>query len=301
MQSTLCRYRDQLQVTPWLSVFGYGVLIFIYGTMLSFILPHAWQRTFERFLLVAPLVLLAAKDLAGFPLAVTRWNAARTRGDSWLRRMVVSQPPEFRGYVRVERAMWRSFFSWILRRPQPALPAGQPLGYLERGSYGTVICCALVALCVEVPIDALIASLLAKTPEQARLFHIVFSCAVFYSLVWVLGDRWQVAGRGHHVLTDTTLELDIGVRASGSIPLAAIASVERLKESRADWCKRHGHALHATRKLTPFDAPNVVVLLHPGSDVRLQLLQVERGGDGPIFLYVDRPELLTAAASPPRP
>lgn len=298
MQS-LRTYRNQLQTTPWLSVLGYGVLIFIYGTMLSFVLPAAWQRPFNRFLLVVPLLLLAIKDLAGFPLAVARWQAAGARGESWFRRMVASQPPEFRGYLRVERAMWRAFFSWVLRRPQPARPAGEPLHYLERGSYGTVICCALVALCVEVPIDALIASVLAKTPEQARIIHIVFGCAVVYSFVWVLGDRWQVLGRRHHVLTATSLELDIGVRGSGSIPLGAIASIERLNESRADWCKRHNYAFHATRKLTPFDAPNVVVLLHPGSDVRLHLLQVERGGDSPIFLYLDRPEQLSAAVRPP--
>lgn len=56
---------------------------------------------------------------------------------------------------------------------------------------------------------------------------------------------------------------------------------------------------HATRKLTPCDAPNVVVLLKPGSDVRLTLLQLERGGDGPSFLYLDRPEQLMAGVRQP--
>jgi hypothetical protein len=51
--------------------------------------------------------------------------------------------------------------------------------------------------------------------------------------------------------------------------------------------------------LSPVDAPDLVLLLKPGSDVRLTLLQKECGGDGPIFLYLDRPELLSAALTQP--
>lgn len=293
--STLRRCRDHLQVIPWLSLIGYSAPVVIYGLMFCLLLPSAWQRLFAPLILLVPLLLLAAKDLAGYPMAVARWKAASVRGESWLQRVAASQPPEFKGYFRLERAMWRGFFSWVLRRPHPPLPAGQRLGYLERGSYGTVICCVLIGLFVEVPIDVFIASIAAKTPEQARVFHIVFGLSALYSFVWVMGDRWQVLGRGHHVLTATSLELDIGVRGCGSIPLDAIAGFERLKQSRAQWCKRHGYCVHATRKLSPYDAPNTILLLKPGCDVRLHLLQVERGGDGPIFLYLDRPDLLGAA------
>jgi hypothetical protein len=46
--------------------------------------------------------------------------------------------------------------------------------------------------------------------------------------------------------------------------------------------------------VSPVDGPNLVLRLQPGCDVRLTLLQQARGGDGPIFLYLDRPELLCA-------
>lgn len=188
--------------------------------------------------------------------------------------------------------MWRGFFSWLLRRPQPVRPPGIALGYLERGAYGTVICCALLVLFVEMPLDVFIASVMAKTPAQAHTLPIVFGIIAAYSFVWVLGDRWHVVNRRHHVLTSTHLALDIGARGYGNIPLDAIASCERLNVSRKDWCQRQGHSVHATRKLTPFDAPNLVVSLKPGCDVRLTLLQQERGGDSPVFLYLDRPEML---------
>lgn len=291
---TVRRYRDALQTMPWLSLAGYGLLILLYGAIFSLLLPAAWQRSFTRCVMIAPIFLLAAKDLACFPLSVRRLKTAKAQGATWRRCVAALTPPEFPAFLRLERAMWRGFLSWLLRRPQPVRPAGTALGYLERGAYGTVICCALLVLCVELPLDVFIASVLAKTRSQAHLLHLGFGVVAAYSFVWVLGDRWHVMTRRHHVLTATTLELDIGARGSGSIARSAIASCERLSESRANWCKRHGVAVHATRKLTPFDAPNAVLRLIAGCDVRLTLLQQACGGDGPIFLYLDRPELLSA-------
>lgn len=297
--STLQRYRDGLQTVPWLSLSGYGVLISFYGALSSVLLPIAWQRPFLQCLLTVPLLLLVAKDLACYPLAFSRWKAASARGEPMWRRLIATQPPEFRGYVRLERAMWRGFFNWVNQRTHPPRPAGQVLGYLDRGSYGTVICCVLLAMFVELPIDVMIASVVAKSPEHLRIMHILFGVLAAYGFIWVLGDRWHVKGRGHHVLTTASLELDIGPRGFGIIPLDAIARCERLKESRAAWCMRHGHSLNTTRTVSPFDAPNLVLLLKPGSEVCLHLLQVARGGDGPIFLYLDRPEMLITAVLQP--
>lgn len=285
----LRRWRDGLQAMPWLSLVGYGLLIMLYGTLLSFLLPAAWQPSLKRLLLAAPLLLIVAKDFACLPLALRRLKLSSARGESLWQRLLAALPPEFLAYTRLERAMWRGFFCWALRRQPDTRPAGTPLGYLERGSYRTVICCLLLALFVEMPIDAFIVSLLAKNPAQAHMLHLLFGALVLYSLVWIMGDRWYVLGRRHHVLTATTLALDIGARGWGSIPLDAIVSGEMLKESRKQWCQRHGLPVHATRTLSPCDAPNLVLLLKPGSDVRLHLLQLERGGDGPIFLYLDAP------------
>jgi hypothetical protein len=295
LPSTMVRYRDHLQTTPWLSLLGYGLLIIFYGVLISLFLPHAWQKPFMRALLVAPVILIVVKDLACFPLSLARFRSASAAGAPWRLCIMATLPPELPAWLRMERAMWRGFFSWVFHRHPPARPAGTPLGYLERGSYGTVICCALVSLCVEIPLDTLIASVMAKSAQQARVLHGVFGAIALYGFVWVTGDRWNVLGRRHHVLTDTSLELDIGVRGCGIIPLDAVASCERLNESRAAWCKRHGLNLHATRKVSPFDGPNLVLLLKPGCDVRLNLMQQERGGDGPVFLYLDRPEVLCAA------
>jgi len=295
---TVRRFRDTLQTMPWRSLVGYGLLILFYGVILSSVLPVAWQRPFTRALLLVAIFLILAKDLACFPMSVQRMRRARARGAAWPCYVAALAPLELLAFLRLERAMWRGFFSWLLRRAQPVRPCGMALGYLERGAYGTVIYCALLVLLVEMPLDVFIASVMTKTPHQAHVLHALFGLVAAYSFVWVMGDRWHVVTRGHHVLTGMSLELDIGARGFGSIPLDAIASCERLTESRAAWCRRHRYPLFATRKLTPCDAPNLVLLLKPGRNVRLTLLQLERGGDGPIFLYLDRPEWLSKVTNP---
>ena len=252
--STLRRYRDGLQVTPWLSLIGYGALILLYGGLASLLLPKEWRPRFMRFLLEASALLLVAKDVACLPLYVARVQAARAQGAAWPRSLAAAIPPEFVAYLRLERAMWRGFFSWMLRRPQPTRPAGTPISYLERGSYGTLICCLLVAMLIEAPIDVLIASVMAKTPAQLHTMHAVFGVLVVYSFVWILGDRWYVASRRYHVLTRTHLELDIGARGHGSIALGSdrrMRAPERIPGGlvRAPRHRgaRHAHA-HTSRR-----------------------------------------------------
>lgn len=291
------RCRDHLQRMPWLSLVGYGILAMLYCAIASLFLPTAWQAGLKRAFLVLPLLLLIAKDLACYPLSLQRLRIARAHGAPWRRCVSVLLPPELFAWMRLERAMWHGFLNTLLRRQPAARPPGTALGYLERGAYGTAMCVVLLALLVEMPLDLLIGSVMATTPHQARTLHIVFGLLAAYSGVWILGDRWHVLGRRHHLLTATALELDIGARARGTVALEAIARCERLDESRAAWCQRHGYPLHVTRKVSPWDAPNIVLVLKPGCDVQLTVLQLARDGDSPIFLYVDHPEQLCALMS----
>lgn len=120
----------------------------------------------------------------------------------------------------------RGFLSWITRRNPPVRPDGVKLTYLERGAYSTAIAIALFSVFVDIPINTLIVSVLPMIdPEQRSIFHLVFGLGAAYSLMWVLGDRWQVRG-GCHVLTST--ELDLQVRPE--LLAAAVAESQRYNE-----------------------------------------------------------------------
>jgi hypothetical protein len=260
-------------------------------------MPVALRPYLQRPLHIVPLLPFAAKALAHLPGYFRRLRHAARRGGprGFLGAL---PPPGLRGFLRLDRAMWRGFFCWIRRRPPPPRPAGLPLTYLERGMYPTVVAIVLVATCVEAPINAAIVSLFVKGAGARTTIHLLFGIAVAYSLVWTLADRWMLRG-GHHVLTGTDLDLRVGARASGRVPLAAIEQCEVLREPRAAWAGRHGVRLADTLTVSPCDRPNVVLRLRPGAQVAIAHCQVERRPSC-IFLYLDRPEALIASLAESR-
>lgn len=128
--------------------------------------------------------------------------------------------------------------------------------------------------------------------EGERLtIHLLMLAGALSAIVYMLGDRWLI-GAGQHVLTEEALQISIGARTHGSIPLDAIAACERMAEPVASWLKRHGIERRHAIKASPLDKPNTVLILKADSPVRLTHLGVERTGLACVFLYLDRPQEL---------
>jgi hypothetical protein len=283
-----------LRGRSWTYLLGMGYFALALGALGSVALPAGMSRYLHRALLAVPLLLIVAKDLAHLPDALARLrSAARERSGfaTWLAALL---PPELVGLLRLDRALWRGFMSWLRRRPYTARPDGLRLSYLERGAYTTIRAVILVATFTEVPLSALMLSLFVHDAGTRHLLHLLFGVGCAYTIVWVMGDRWLV-GEGCHVLAGGELDLEVGARARARIPLAAIARVEPLKETRAAWCARQGLPVEKTLLVSPFDRPNVVLMLAPGHGIRLRHMGRERDGIDCIFLYLDRPELLAGA------
>ena len=289
------RYQHDLQRIPWLSLVGYGLWIVFNGMLVSLFLPAAWRGALVRVLFTLPLILVVAKDIVCFRVHMMRVLTAFHAKAKWSQKLYALVPPGFLAYLRLERSMWCGVYFWLMRRGKPNTDLGERVHYLEKGAYETMTYIVMIVLFFEIPFDVLITSVIAKSSSQTSKLHWVFGLLSVYSFIWLMGDRWHVLGSRYHRLTATHLILTIGPRADGMIPLEAIANCERLHESRREWCRKQGYSLYATREITPFDAPNVVLTLHRGSDVQLSLLQSVSGGDGPIFLYVDCPDLLITA------
>jgi hypothetical protein len=287
----------QLRAAPWSAAFRYAWATLLACVFLRMILPAAWVHALHPLLKVAPLFPLAAKDLAHLPDALARTRAALALRD-WRALCLAWLAPELVGLLRLDSALRRGFVSWLLRRPQPALPPGQAFGYLERGAYGTLVAMALFTMLVEVPIDGLIVPLFFKSAHQRNLIHLVTIIGSLSTLVWVLGDRWLV-GKGQHVLDDDCLHLRVGARTTGSIPRHAIARCEPLTMTMDAWRREHGIAPHRSLRVSPLDKPNTVLILHSNSPVRLTHMGLERSGVACVFLYLDSPQALVSALHHP--
>jgi hypothetical protein len=285
---------DWLHETNWLTMFGYAWVTLICGQLLLFALPDAAVPHLQRPVLLLPLLLLVAKDLAGAPDFARRMRKVARPGTAWSTRLGALLPPEFLALIKLDRAMWRSLFCWLRRETPPARPSGTVLTYTRQGAYSTVLAMAMFSVLIELPIDAMIASFLIDNPGARTFLHVMSALSGLYTLAWVAADRWQVRAAGGHVLTDDVLDLSVGIRAFGSIPLGAIVHCERVAEPRAAWCKRNGVALRDTVVVSPFDAPNLVLRLDRAQPVTITYYQLEKSAPRYVFLYLDRPDQLTA-------
>ena len=285
---------DWLHDTNWLTMFGYAWVAFICGQLLLFALPKTAVLHLERPMLLLPLLLLVAKDLAGAPDFMRRMRQVARPGTAWSTRLGALLPPEFLALIKLDRAMWRSLSCWLRRVTPPARPSGTMLTYTRQGAYSTVLALAMCSVVIEFPLDAMIASFLIDDSGIRTVLHAMYVLSGLYTLAWVAADRWQVRAAGGHVVTNEVLDLSVGIRAFGIIPLSAIEHCERVAEPRAKWCKRHGVALRDTVVVSPFDAPNVVLRLDRAQPVTITYYQLEKSAPRYVFLYLDRPDQLAA-------
>jgi len=283
----------RLRRTPWTIVIRNAWLTFLSLAVVLPLLPAWLHHALKPLLFAAPLVLLAAKDLAHLPDALERTRAALAQG-RWRSLPAAWLPPEVVGLARLDHALRRGFMQWLLRKPRPAAPGGEAFGYLERGAYRTGVAIALFSIFVEVPLDAAVVPLLVKDPVVRPLLHMLMFASCLSGVVWVMGDRWLV-GEGQHVLDEAGLHVRIGARTAGVIPRDAIAACERLDEPAAAWCRRHGIAPLAALVASPLDKPNTVLILKENRPVCLTHWGLQRDGLACVFLYVDRPDALAAA------
>jgi len=284
-----------LQDTNWWQMLGYAYLVFMFGRLAVIAMPAVLKSFLDKPLFVLPLLLVVAKDLAGIPDFRRRMCRVARKGTPWSERVGAAFPPEFLALYRLDRAMRQAFFAWVRRKPHAPRPAGTVLTYTERGSYSTVLAIAVFSACIELPLDAAIASLFIDNPRVRAIVHACSLLSAASILMYVVADRWLVRGAQGHVLTGDALDLSIGARASGLIPLGAIERVESVGEKPDEWCKRHRVAKRDTVTVSPFDAPNVVLRLRPEQPVTITTYQLEKPAPAYVFLYLDRPELLRAA------
>lgn len=293
-RDALRAYARQLNDTSWPTVLGYVYASFMTLGLLSLLAPDQWHGPVKVLVLGLPLMLLAAKDLSAIPDVAARLRALRRQKASPISLLMACLPPSLIGLARLERDIWRDFFGWLRRQPQPARPSGLALPFLGQGAYSTVIAIGLFSLFVELPLDAVIVPLLVKDSDTVRTIHLVFAFGSVYTLVWLLGDRWHVRG-GEHVLTDTHLDLRVGTRASACIPREAIEDVQPLDRPVAEWRRTHPFRLAEAVTITPWDKPNLLLRLRPDAGCTIRHHGLERTGVRYVFLYLDRPERLIAA------
>jgi len=290
-----------LRATTWRELAGLAIGALLLASIAKKLAPEAVKPLLHHAGLALPLLLLMAKNIAHAPQAWQRLRSAHAARAPWHAHLTALLPPELPGLFKLDRLLWLGCLHRVQGQPLPVtLPEGVALTYLERGAYNTARAVVFVALLLELPTHALLLHLFIKDPDALLVIHVLGAIAVFYTLAWVIGDRWHI-GAGHHVMTAEALHLRVGVRVEGTLPLAAIARVEPVDLLLPTWRHRHGVARRDTLVVKPFDKPNCVLVLHQHAQVDILLHQVTTRLPQYVFLYLDRPALLAAHVDRMRP
>ena len=247
-------------------------------------------------LLAGAFSLVVAKLLVDGYSGLARYRQAAREGAPWparlsalLLRLLVAQ-------ARMDRVHMSAFGAWMGRLAPDPLAPGRQFGFQKRSSYSTLIVLGLIGTFVDLPISALMASVMSKDPAVQLRIHLIMGALTIYSLVWLLGDR-RLMQRSAHVLDNATLHLTIAGRFRARIPLADIVRAEAVNDTVPDWCKRHGVPMHAALcvRPSPFDRPNLALFLDAGTRAELIQWQLPRTAPRVLLLHVDEPGQLLAA------
>jgi hypothetical protein len=282
---SLTRFRE----ASWARVVqaGLGVLIIVSLAKIVFTDPNA--RMLLRIVAAASFFgSLAFKYALELPDGLRRGAARRRAGASLRAWLAETQPEELRGWMRLHRAQGKAFLAWAFRRPLPASPPGQGIGYLRRSSYPTLVIIVLLGACIEMPVLYLLVGAQQLPHSTIMALHSAIAGLTCASVAWVLGDRYLL-GAGHHLVTANELVLNLGARCVGRIPLGAIASCRVLSRRGPNGDETKVSPATDLLVVSPFDRPNVEISLAESNVVVVTHLQRRRAGIRRLVLYVDDP------------
>lgn len=194
-----------------------------------------------------------------------------------------AMPPWLRGLYAMEKRAYR--FAWRSLTGVPVQPAG-PFGVAAGPLGGRRMASLLLtlALCAAAAGWRLPHHVAARWPLAGA--YLALLAAVLYALVWIVGERRSVREGGHRIAANT-LMLDLGLRASASVPLRAI-----------DACLAIGGRLRRTdaRPLTAGEVANVSIDVAQPFEA-LMCGNPQQLAAGRLLLYVDDAATFVAAVN----
>jgi hypothetical protein len=291
----LLRGHHWLRATSWSYLLGLAFFLIAISLLMSIGAEAGSSRaTLVRIMKAAVGFLLLGKLLSGGYGGLGRYRAAADSGAPVGARAAAFLPPWLLAWPRMDRTNLMACVAWMRRQPHPPRPAGIEIGFGDKSSYSTTVLIVLFSALVDLPLNAFIASVISRDPTIQLRIHLGCGALAIYMLMWILGDRYLIAG-SFQVVGDSALHLKIAGRFSATIPLSAITQCEPVSERADAWCKGRGLAKGDALAATPADMPNVMIAIDPAAGVRLTSWQVERAAPRYLLLFVGQPSALAAA------
>ena len=259
---------------------------------LGYLIRYKVAETHDAYWIAAGWLLTASIVLrVGLALrrayAAVRTQAARAAGIEGVDQLTTAAMPSWvRGYYATEKRVYRGSWRTLCRRPLQ--PAGE--FSVSNGPNGPrLLAVSLLALVLVAGLAAWSVALMAISIRAHVYAFLAIGLVATYAAIWLVGDRRSVR-EGGHAVSGGEVRIDLGIRCSGTVPLAGIAGCTQVA----------GDATPAgdTWTVSPSEAVNVLIELAAPAALDIVAFGYPRTRKVTfVALYVDQPARFAEAVA----
>lgn len=269
-----------------------SLTLFFTKTVSSWLFPEV---SISQEISAITMMLLLIQLSSVVPPMMRRYYKNRQDGLTFIKQVQALVPEKLVALFRLECSQQRAFLCWILRKKFLANEmSGETFSYHLRSQYQTFLAILIILCLTDLPISTLLISFVLDDPLLKMSFHVSLVVTTLYTIVWLIADRYAVNSTCH-IVGKNSLCLRVGGRFDAEIPWSACEQVrpilqnKELRESRSAWLLKQGFVAAETIFCTPFDQPNVALIIRDPDSVYVEKYKLKRNEAKCILVYVDEP------------
>jgi hypothetical protein len=269
-----------------------GLAILLTKTITSWLFPDFVISQTISAIAIAILVIQVSSEL---PSMIRRYSKHRREGVTLIKQLYAMVPEKLVALYRLECGQQRAFLSWI-RRKTPTMNQidGEIFLYHKKSQYSTFLTILFIMCLTDVPVSTLMIGLAVDNSSLRIYLHIFLIVTTLYTITWLFADRHAVKST-YHIAGTNCLYLRVGERFDAEVPWFScdhalpVLQNKELKDSRSAWLSKQGFSAAETVFCTPFDQPNVALVINVTNPVYIEKYKIKRTKIRYILIYVDEP------------
>jgi hypothetical protein len=241
------------------------------------------------------MIILLTQLSCELPSIINRYSKNRSKGMTITQQLIALVPDKLISLFHLECGQQRAFLCWVRQKKLTMNEVdGEIFSYHQKSQYSTFLTILFILCLTDIPISTLMLGLAIDDSLTRMYLHIFLFVTTLYTIMWLIADRHAVRST-HHIAGTNSLYLRVGERFDAVIPWIAcdnalpVSQNKELKDSRSAWLHKQGFSAAATVFCTPFDQPNVALIINQTDSTNIEKYKIKKTKIKCILVYVDEP------------
>ena len=269
-----------------------GLALLLIKTITSWFFP---ELAISQKISAIAITILVIQLTSELPSIIRKYSKNRRDGVTFAKQLWALVPEKLIALFHLECGQQRAFLSWIRREKITANEIdGEIFLYHQKSQYPTFLTILFILSLTDLPVSTLMIGLAVDDSSIRMYLHIFLIVTTLYTLIWLVADRHAVRST-FHIAGKNSLHLRVGERFDAKIPwiacdhAVAVPQNKELKDSRSAWLRKQGFSVAETILCTPFDQPNVALVVNETNSTYIEKYKIKRTKVKYILVYVDEP------------